>query len=52
MKDGSIKAMFAMGCITILESIALMQGIDGQLFTIVTAVVGGLGGYVYAKKTE
>lgn len=35
----------AMGCITILEIVALLQGINGAVFGFVIAALAGLGGY-------
>ncbi len=32
-------------CITLLESIALLQGIDGMIFSLAATIIGGLGGY-------
>ena len=43
MKD--IKVLCAIGGIVILESIALMKGIDGTILTMVVATLAGLGGY-------
>ena len=43
MKD--LKALCAIGGIVILESIALMKGIDGTILTMVVATLAGLGGY-------
>lgn len=43
MKD--IKAIVAIGGIVVLESIALMKGIDGTILTMVVATLAGLGGY-------
>ena len=43
MKD--IKALCAIGGIVVLESIALMKGIDGTILTMVVATLAGLGGY-------
>ena len=43
MKD--MKAICAIGGIVILESIALMKGIDGTILTMVVATLAGLGGY-------
>ena len=43
MKD--LKALCAIGGIVILESIALMKGIDGTRLTMVVATLAGLGGY-------
>ena len=37
--------MVAMGCITLLEVVALCQGINGAVFGIVIAALAGLGGY-------
>jgi len=38
-------AIVAMVCITALEAIALLRGIDGAVFGIVVAALAGLGGY-------
>jgi len=35
----------AMVCITLLEVVALLQGINGAVFGIVIAALAGLGGY-------
>ena len=43
MKD--LKALCAIGGIVILESIALIKGIDGTILTMVVATLAGLGGY-------
>jgi len=43
LKD--LKALCAIGGIVILESIALMKGIDGTILTMVVATLAGLGGY-------
>ena len=43
MKD--LKALCAIGGIVVLESIALMKGIDGTILTMVVATLAGLGGY-------
>lgn len=32
-------------CITILESVAIMNGINGTQFTIVIIALGGIGGF-------
>ncbi len=36
----------AMGGITVLEIVAILQGIDGILLTTVIATLAGLAGYV------
>jgi hypothetical protein len=46
MKDGVLCAMFAIGCMTLLECAALIAGIDGQLFASVIAAIGVMAGYV------
>jgi len=43
MKD--LKGIVAIGGIVVLESIALMKGIDGTILTMVVATLAGLGGY-------
>jgi len=43
LKD--LKALCAIGGIVLLESIALMKGIDGTILTMVVATLAGLGGY-------
>lgn len=32
-------------CITTLEMIALLKGIDGTLMTIIVAIIAGIGGW-------
>jgi len=36
----------AIAAITILESIALLKGIDGALFMVALAAIGGLAGWI------
>ena len=43
MKD--LKGIVAIGGIVVLESIALLKGIDGTILTMVVATLAGLGGY-------
>jgi len=43
LKD--LKGIVAIGGIVVLESIALMKGIDGTILTMVVATLAGLGGY-------
>ncbi len=33
-------------CLTLLELVALLAGINGSLFTIIIAVIAGLAGWV------
>lgn len=37
--------IIAIICITALEWVALLNGVDGALFGIVIAAIAGLGGY-------
>lgn len=52
MKDETIKALAAMGCITVLTSVALAIGINGALFALVLIPLAGLGGYAIAKRSD
>lgn len=47
MKYGT--AVIAILCLTILEIVALVQGINGALFGIAMSSIAGLGGYSVAK---
>ena len=33
-------------CITVLEAVALFNGINGQIMTLVIGAIAGLGGYM------
>ena len=46
------EVIVAMVCITVLEIIALLKGIDGALLSMVIAVLAGLAGYKYGKRNE
>lgn len=52
MEDNTIKAVFAMTCITALMSIALTVGINGALLAAVVGALSGLGGFAIGKKTS
>ena len=52
MKDNTIKACVAMGCVTIIEVYAISQGIDGTALAAVVAALTGLGGYAIGKKKK
>lgn len=52
VKDESIKAIVAMGCITALEAVALIQGINGTLLSLGLAALAGLGGYALGKRSQ
>lgn len=51
-KADSLKAYFAMAMVVLLEAYALSLGIDGALLASVIAVLSGLGGYEYARRTS
>lgn len=36
----------AIACLTLLECVAIMNGINGILFTFVIATIAGLAGYI------
>jgi len=44
MKEASVK-ITAIICLTVLECVALFNGIDGALFGIVAGIIGGIAGY-------
>lgn len=45
--------IIAIACITILESIALVLGVNGAVFGIAIAAISGLGGYqLHKTRTE
>jgi hypothetical protein len=43
------QTIVAMICLTILEALALMQGLNGGLFEIVIIIIAGLGGWELHK---
>ena len=43
LKEGI--AFIAIICLTLLEAMAIYVGMDGTLFSTVTAIIGGLAGY-------
>ena len=45
-KTPNIVALGAIAAIVILECVALAKGINGTIFTMVVAVIAGLGGYM------
>jgi len=50
MNDRTFLTVIAMICITILEIMAVLRGIDGQLFATVISILAGLGGYHIGRK--
>lgn len=47
-----IVTIVAIVCITILEAIALIRGIDGAVFSTIVGVIAGLGGFWLGKQNE
>jgi len=47
-----IETLASITGIVVLESIALMKGIDGTIFSMVIATLAGLGGYYIRGKGE
>ena len=45
----AIRVVSAIAGLTILETIARMQGIDGAILGLVMAIIGGIGGYSVNK---
>jgi len=43
---------FAIACLTALEIVALVEGVDGQLFATVISAIGAMVGYLFGVKTE
>jgi len=52
MTDKTLITITTIISIVILEIIALLQGIDGQIFATVISVLAGLGGYTIGKKVS
>jgi len=50
LTDKTLITIIAIICIAVLEAIALIIGIDGQVFSTVIAVLSGLGGYTIGRK--
>jgi len=46
-----IPTILAIVSLTILETIALIKGIDGALLSLIVSAIAGLGGYTIARKT-
>lgn len=50
MVMSDLRVLVAIVAITILESIALLKGIDGTLMSTSIAVIAGLAGYVAGRR--
>jgi hypothetical protein len=49
MNKNIIPTITSIISLTILEGIALYKGVDGQLLSLVVAVIAGLGGFHISK---
>lgn len=45
MEDSTLKVLGAMACITSIQIIAMVQGINGQVLSMSMVALAGLGGY-------
>ncbi|NVM22858.1 MAG: hypothetical protein HWN68_13885 [Desulfobacterales bacterium] len=45
MDDKTKISLAAIGCLAGLETVALLKGVNGTLFSLVAAVIGGIAGY-------
>ena len=52
MEDNTIKVLFAIAALTILEVCALLKGINGQVFATIVAVIAGLAGYTLSAAVK
>jgi hypothetical protein len=52
MAKRRLETLTAMICITVLESIALIKGIDGMFLSTAIAVIAGLGGFFIGRATS
>jgi hypothetical protein len=48
-KEKIISVTVAVVCITFLEALALLKGIDGQVFSIAVGAIAALVGYLFGK---
>lgn len=52
MEDKTAIKITAIVSLTALEGAALYTGLDGVMFGPVVAIIGGIAGYTWAKKTN
>lgn len=50
LDNNTIKAVVAMGCITIIEAALIFSGTNGVAATIVIGALAGLGGFTLGVK--
>ena len=52
MNDSMIIKLVAIICLTIMEIVALLNGMDHQLMITVSGIIGGIAGYEFRKVLE
>ena len=52
MRDKAIVTIVAIICITILEALALLKGIDGAMLSLSFTAIGTIVGYKYKETVE
>ena len=52
MSDKTLITIIAIISIVVLEVIALLKGIDGQIFATIISVLTGLGGYTVGRRVS
>ncbi|GAI69229.1 unnamed protein product [marine sediment metagenome] len=50
MQDETVKALAAMLCVTALEIVALLSGVNGAILSLTVGALAGLGGYALGKR--
>jgi len=50
VKDATLIKITAIVCLTVICSLALIQGIDSVLVGTVSAIIGGIAGYEIGRK--
>lgn len=49
LKGKLLVVVIAICCVTLLEAIALIKGVDGQLFATVVAAISGMIGFLFGN---
>ncbi len=50
MNDRTIQVLVSICCVTLLEAVAILKGVDGAYFGAVIAAISGLGGFAVGEK--
>lgn len=50
MKDKAIVTIFGVGCVTVIEIMALFNGVDGQILATSLATIAGIVGYMFGRR--